>query len=852
MSTPGAPEIRMDSYSSEETPLFPSPNGSSNTTVVIERKYRWIVGGLVAAILAMAGTHVLRGSDSDKTTTVASAMPRLVQNASETFRPICEHYQKGTTTDVTPVKRIQTSMQEPSQQWSSLPCLAVSTKSRGWGPWKTTAAVPLNTYAAPDAILKVNFTEQPFKKKESTILGFGGAFTEAAALNYNTLTQTAKDTVMELLFGETGLGYRLGRVHINSCDFSLKSYSFDETDGDFHLKDFDVGVHHDAATGMVDMALRATSVLKAAWGQQESSDPNSEDGNFLLYASPWSPPSWMKKPTWQDEKNATHAAKMTYSAQPSCLRDGVGPDSKYAAAWALYFSKYLTAYQDLGLPLWAVTVQNEPEFSAPWEACSYTPNAEMDFVANHLGPVLRRDHPAVKIFMFDHNKDHVITWADTLLDESSPAAEYISGTAYHWYAGGMQRLLDGAMGSPNMHRLQANLKQKGIDKKHLVLGTESCHCPTTGYSGGQVETLFQRAERYAHTILADLATGSNGWVEWNLILDSIGGPNHLGNLCESTILAVPHRAKGAPVDADPLPYFEKNRAVGNSSLGDGRTREELNAMGIPAKYLDVGLAVQPIYFYMGHISRYVRPGSVAVQGLVEASSGSGRIFRPAGQSVPGGGLNNLALQGIELTVWPCEGSTRQQFKWNVENRQIQVYGHDWLGSPTKSCIGRIVDKDLLGLQLTSCNSQAGAFDMTPIDEDQFNIVLRNHPKGTQKCVVIQELQNGGGAYGGRGGAQVALGSCSGASARWNLDEETGEASSVYFTTDGSGANEVCLTTGWPFLQMGAFLTPNGEASKTVVILNEASDAANYALQDETNVVLTGSIPPRSIQTVLLD
>ena len=87
--------------------------------------------------------------------------------------------------------------------------------------------------------------------------------------------------------------------------------------------------------------------------------------------------------------------------------------------------------------MWAVTVQNEPEFPAPWEACSFTPKAEADFIANHLGPQLAKDHPDTQIFMFDHNKDHVITWAKKLLNASHPASKYINGTAVHWYAGGM-------------------------------------------------------------------------------------------------------------------------------------------------------------------------------------------------------------------------------------------------------------------------------------------------------------------------------------------------------------------------------------------------------------------------------
>jgi glucosylceramidase len=418
----------------------------------------------------------------------------------------------------------------------------------------------------------------------------------------------------------------------------------------------------------------------------------------------------------------------------------------------------------------------------------------------------------------------------------------------------MDRLLDGALGQAEMHRLQAKLAKLGIKKEHLVLGSESCHCPTTAYAGGSNEIAFARAERYVHTILADLAAGSHGWLEWNLILDGIGGPNHLGNLCESGILSVPHRALDADPEMPSLPYFEPLKPMGNVSFGEGRTREELNALGIPAKLLDIGIVVQPIYFYTGHISRHVRPGSQAVMGLVNAASGEHKIFRPKGQVVAGGGENNLARNGIELTAWPCEGSTRQIFKWNDKTLQIRVFGHDWLGKPTTSCISRIVDKDFRSLRLTDCDDTLGTpgeFVFRDLGNSTYNIILDS--RGSTRrgdCVVIQELQNNGGAYGPRGGAQVTLGDCSRGSAAWIIDRETGEASSAYFK-EGDNANFVCMTTGWPFLQVGAFLTPNGASEKTVVILNEANQAANYALQDENGVLITGSMPPRSIQTVLI-
>jgi glucosylceramidase len=191
-------------------------------------------------------------------------------------------------------------------------------------------------------------------------------------------------------------------------------------------------------------------------------------------------------------------------------------------------------------------------------------------------------------------------------------------------------------------------------------------------------------------------------------------------------------------------------------VGNGQTREELNAMGFPARFLDAGVVVQPMYYYMGHISRHVRPGSIAVRGLVD--SGAGKTFQPPGQAFAGGGINDLARNGIELTVWPCEGSTRQVFTLN-EHDHLEVSGHDWLGIPTKSCVGNKIDSSFLGLVLRPCNRTiAATFDVVPFVNDTLSYVHIMIKNGN-KCLAIKELANGGGAYGPRGGAQVILGNC---------------------------------------------------------------------------------------------
>ena len=205
---------------------------------------------------------------------------------------------------------------------------------------------------------------------------------------------------------------------------------------------------------------------------------------------------------------------------------------------------------------------------------------------------------------------------------------------------------------------------------------------------------------------------------------------------------------------------------------------------------------------------------------------------------------------------------------------ISVHGHDWLGNPTESCIGRSNDKDFLGVRLVDCYAgEAGFFALLPLLESssppssdqsssamhRVQLVNPKHHGDNQLCLSILELENGGGSYGPMGGAQVRLGPCADSkSTPWNVDLETGVAVTHYFQNSSEGeddsassaAEELCMTTGWPFLQMGSFVTPKGE--KRTVVLNEAKDAANYALRDGDRIVLTNSIPPRSIQTILLD
>mmetsp|Transcript_25495 Transcript_25495/g.101610 ORF Transcript_25495/g.101610 Transcript_25495/m.101610 type:complete len:336 (-) Transcript_25495:1546-2553(-) len=254
--------------------------------------------------------------------------------------------------------------------------------------------VPADT---PSAALRIRLD---CGQRYQELLGFGGAFTQAAASVWKSLPLDLQDTVMRSYFDPLrGIGYTLGRVPINSCDFSPETYSFDDTAGDYSLHYFDDEVKIDA--------MRTIPMIEAAQKYCNVS--------LKLLASPWSPPAWMKT-----NNNMLNGGKVNDTCKD---------------VWAKYIVRWLDAYSDYGVDVWGLTVQNEPESSQVWESCEYKVQEEVAFVTNNLGPLLRERYPHIKILGFDHNKDHLYEWARGLFDNASASSSFFDGIAFHWYAG---------------------------------------------------------------------------------------------------------------------------------------------------------------------------------------------------------------------------------------------------------------------------------------------------------------------------------------------------------------------------------------------------------------------------------
>lgn len=339
------------------------------------------------------------------------------------------------------------------------------------------------------------------------IVGFGGSFTESSAHVLSQLDDGTRDEVLKAYFSPAGAHYSLTRTHINSCDFSLTNYAYANTPGDSDLDDFSIQEDLD---DLVPLIRDATAVPGAS---------------FKIIASPWTAPPWMKdNEAW----------------------NGGSLKSEYYPTWALFFSKYIGAYEEQEIPIWAVTVENEPLGNGgQWESMIYTPLQMADFIKNHLAPRFTQDDLDTKILIYDQNRDHLGEWVEQILSDPE-VCRHVWGTAVHWYSS-----------TTNWYPEVLNEVHRKFPTKAL-LHTEACidsevpvwrdndwywrkEATDWGYNWAEEKDKYLHPKyapvyRYARDIIGGLNSWLTGWVDWNLVLDHKGGPNHARNWCIAPVL----------------------------------------------------------------------------------------------------------------------------------------------------------------------------------------------------------------------------------------------------------------------------------------------------------------------------
>lgn len=346
-----------------------------------------------------------------------------------------------------------------------------------------TETLPFNDFGQPLETQVCVFIDP--SKTFQTIVGIGGAITDAAAETFAKMPKAKQQEMMRAYYdARDGIGYTLARTTIHSCDFSSSSYTYVE-ENDQALKSFSLQPDEKYRLPFIKQATQAAG------------------GKLTMVASPWSPPAWMK---------TTHTMLKGGKLLP-----------QYRQTWANYVIKFITVYEQAGIPIWGLTVQNEPMATQTWESCIFTGEEERDFIKDYLGPTLHQNGLAdKKLIAWDHNRDLIYQRASTLLNDPE-AAKYIWGIGYHWY----ETWTGGGMLFDNLRRVK-----EAFPSTNLIF-TEGC---IEKFDFNRIND-WALGERYGHSMVNDFNAGAVAWIDWNVILDETGGPNHAGNFCFAPIIA---------------------------------------------------------------------------------------------------------------------------------------------------------------------------------------------------------------------------------------------------------------------------------------------------------------------------
>ena len=423
---------------------------------------------------------------------------------------------------------------------------------------------------------------------KQTITGIGSSFTESSAFVLAHLETEQRDKIMQDVYSENGANFSIARTPIGATDFSVEGkYSYAEVADDTALENFSIEVDQDGFSraqypGIKDESFDVLPMIQQVLDIKQQ----QADKEFKIIASAWTAPPWMKDiNTWY------------IPGTPENDYQGTGGSLKpqYESTYADYILNYLDHYQQAGVELWGLTPVNEPHGnSGQWESMHFSPESQRDFIKEFLGPKLQASkHDDIKLLIFDQNRDGLEHWTDVILGDEE-AAQYVYGSAVHWYESTekvyedvLQKVhekfpafdiihTEGTiddLGKPAGGGIidKVKFQEEGwFNNDSFWWNRNATDWAYTATWAPNVEDhpIYTPVHRYARNIIVSFNHWMSGWIDWNIVLDSDGGPNHVGNFC------------GAPIMID-------------TANGD--------------------VYYTPLYYILSQFSKTIRPGDVAVQ-----------------------------------------------------------------------------------------------------------------------------------------------------------------------------------------------------------------------------------------------
>lgn len=424
---------------------------------------------------------------------------------------------------------------------------------------------------------------------KQTMDGIGSSFTESSAFVLAHLTQADRQEVMKKIFSEDGANFSLTRTHIGACDFSVHGkYSYLDKEGDIRLESFTLdpdkkGFSLSEFPGIKDETYDLLPMIREAMEIKSQ----QKDKELRIVASAWTAPSWMKD---IEEWYITGSPENNYQGTGGSLK------KEYEETYADYLIRFLDAYRSEGVEIWGITPVNEPHGNnGQWESMNFTPQTQNEFIKKYLGPKLKSGaNSDVKLLIYDQNRDGLQHWTDMILADSLTAG-FIYGTAVHWYESTFkvyEDVFDAVNAKFPNHKIihtegciddLGKPAPQGITDPERYMekdwfdndsfwwnenATDWAYSATWQGVTAEDHPVYAPVHRYARNIIVSIDHWLAGWIDWNVVLDHSGGPNHVGNFC------------GAPV-------------MINTVTGQ--------------------VYYTPVYYVLAQFSKTIRPGDRAVQ-----------------------------------------------------------------------------------------------------------------------------------------------------------------------------------------------------------------------------------------------